>query len=198
MLRNTSNRASGPGYEKSVLTVQFNVAQLLKAPSGSSRKYDILADVSLIDEDIRTVGPLSGSVELRRTSDGILATGQLQIKVEMTCCRCLEPFSLTVDFYLEEEFYPSVDIFSGGQINREDAESPEEDEATIIDEHHILDLSEVVRQNIVLAAPMHPVCRPDCAGLCSQCGHNLNEDPCGCHEEVIDPRWAALKKLKEY
>jgi uncharacterized protein len=177
--------------------MQFNVAQLLKAPSGSSRKYDILADVNVSDEDIETVRPLSGSVELMRTSDGILVTGRLQTEVEMTCCRCLKPFSLAVAFDLEEEFYPSVDVLTGAQIKREDADALEEDEATIIDEHHILDLSEVVRQNIILAAPMHPVCRPDCAGLCPQCGHNLNEGPCGCHEEFIDPRWAVLKKLQE-
>ncbi len=156
-----------------------------------------MADVNLIEEDIKTVRPLSGSVELMRTSDGILVTGPLQIEIEMTCCRCLEPFSLTVDFYLEEEFYPSVDIFSGSWINRDDTDMPAGDEAAMIDEHHILDLGEVVRQGIILAAPMHPVCGLDCAGLCSQCGHNLNEGPCGCHEEVIDPRWAVLKKLQE-
>jgi uncharacterized protein len=59
----------------------------------------------------------------------------------------------------------------------------------------VLDLTEVVRQAIFLAIPMSPVCRADCAGLCPQCGQNLNEGQCHCVSEVVDPRLEVLKQL---
>jgi uncharacterized metal-binding protein YceD (DUF177 family) len=58
-----------------------------------------------------------------------------------------------------------------------------------------LDLRQPLREQILLTLPMHPLCRPDCKGLCSTCGHNLNEGPCNCSTEEIDPRLADLKKL---
>lgn len=58
-----------------------------------------------------------------------------------------------------------------------------------------IDLGEEVRQSIILALPMKPVCREDCLGLCSHCGRNLNKEKCGCKEEEIDERLAKLGKL---
>jgi len=53
-----------------------------------------------------------------------------------------------------------------------------------------------VREQVLLAIPMSAVCREDCAGLCAQCGQNLNEKKCGCETKVIDPRLAPLKNIK--
>jgi uncharacterized protein len=65
----------------------------------------------------------------------------------------------------------------------------------LIDEHHILDLSEVIRQGLWLAIPMEILCRPDCAGLCPRCGGNRNLGECNCDQAAIDPRWGALQAL---
>ena len=48
-----------------------------------------------------------------------------------------------------------------------------------------------------MALPMKPLCKPDCKGLCPSCGKDLNLGACGCTHETIDPRWEALKALKE-
>jgi uncharacterized protein len=68
-------------------------------------------------------------------------------------------------------------------------------DAFTIDAHHILDLSEAVRQYTVINIPMKPLCKPNCAGLCPQCGANRNEAPCQCPQEQGDPRWAVLQQL---
>ena len=72
---------------------------------------------------------------------------------------------------------------------------PDEPGCFTIDEHHILDLTEAVRQYALLALPMKPLCRQDCAGLCPTCGHNLNQGGCGCPPQGPDPRWSGLNKL---
>jgi uncharacterized protein len=58
----------------------------------------------------------------------------------------------------------------------------------------LLDLTEAIRQRVLLEIPMVTLCREDCAGLCSQCGHNLNLGPCDCKPEV-DTRFSVLQKL---
>jgi uncharacterized protein len=73
---------------------------------------------------------------------------------------------------------------------------PDDPGSFTIDEHHILDLTEAIRQYIVTAMPMKSLCREDCAGLCPTCGKDLNQGKCGCKQEELDPRWAELLKLK--
>jgi uncharacterized protein len=172
--------------------MQYNVSQLLKAHSGVSRRYEVEADIEGLDEELKPRDLLRGEVQLMRTSQGILVTGHLHTVVELTCDRCLEPFTVPVEIDLEEEFRPTVDIGTGASL----PVVAEEDGAGLINGHHILDLTEVVRQALLLAIPMHPLCRPDCAGLCPECGQNLNEGSCQCQPRVEDLRWAALKELR--
>ncbi|MDH7485958.1 MAG: DUF177 domain-containing protein [Anaerolineae bacterium] len=167
--------------------MRFNVAQLLKEPVGSTRQYDIEADIATLDEEISPLGPLTGHVRFLRTDAGILVQGRVQAKVSLQCSRCLAPLVVPLEVELEEEYRPRVPLGSVGKRSDED-----EDPALFIDEHQILDLGEVVRQELLLALPIHPLCRPDCAGLCPECGQDLNEGPCEC-VRAMDPRWAALE-----
>jgi len=172
--------------------MRYNVSQLLKAHSGVSRHYEMEADIQGLDEEIKPRDLLRGEIQLMRTTQGILVTGHLRTVVELTCDRCLEPFTVPVEMDLEEEFRPTVDIGTGASLPVVEEEAGQ----GTIDDHHTLDLAEVVRQGLLLAIPMHRLCRPDCAGLCPECGQNLNEGPCQCQRRVEDPRWAALKELR--
>jgi uncharacterized protein len=169
--------------------MRFNVAQLLKRATGSSRRYQMREDIEDLDLELVIREPLVGQIEMVRTADGILVRGELATAVELQCDRCLEPFIQKIEFKIEEEFHPAIDMSTGAQL-------PYDEEETQIDEHHILDLTELMRQSIFLALPMHPVCRLNCPGLCAQCGKNLNEGPCDCEESMVDPRLEILKKLK--
>jgi uncharacterized protein len=169
----------------------INVAQLLKGRTGAVRRLDLAADIAGIDDELVIRSPLTGSVTLVRTADGILVTASLETDLELECGRCLDPFIVRVRLKIEEEFHPSVDIHTGAQLPVVDTA----EDATTIDEHHDLDLTEVVRQAIFLAMPMNGLCRADCAGLCPLCGQNLNEAQCQCETDEVDPRLEVLREL---
>lgn len=172
--------------------MQYNVAQLLKGPTGRQRRYYLSEEIRNLDPDLDPVQPLEGWLTLLRTSQGILVSGKLRTVLKMECSRCLEPCEVEVELELEEEFRPTVPI---NDAPIDDVPEEEWDDALTIDEHHVLDLSEVIRQGLWLAAPMEAICRPDCAGLCPQCGGNRNLGECTCEQPPIDPRWAALQSL---
>lgn len=170
--------------------MQYNVAQLLKGPIGGTRTYAVQADITDLDRALPVVRPLVGDVHFLRTRAGILVQGFLWTEVRLLCSRCQEPMVARLELHLEEEFRPTVDVLTGRKLVME-----EEDQALWIDARHILDLTEVVRQGLLLAIPMRPLCRPDCKGLCPICGQNWNEGPCTCAEAEGDARWAILKRL---
>jgi DUF177 domain-containing protein len=171
--------------------MRYNVSQLLKSSTGSIREHKVHEDIADLDPAIAPLSSLDGELTMIRTVDGILVRGDLHTSVELSCSRCLDLFAMPVRFGIEEEFRPSIDVVTGAKIPL-----TEEDEAeTRIDTHHILDLSEVVRQNMLVGLPMYPICRSKCKGLCPSCGQNWNEGPCSCKLEDIDPRLAVLKQL---
>jgi uncharacterized protein len=166
--------------------MQVNVAQLLKATIGSVKNYDV-------DETINIEGcdyTIRGTVDLMRTDHGILVEGKLKTDSELTCSRCLTTFDCPLTFNIEEVYLPSTDIVSGAPLP-----VPDDPGAFMIDERNILDLTEAIRQYALLAFPMKPLCRQDCAGLCPVCGVNLNKEHCDCAPEPADPRWSKLREL---
>jgi uncharacterized protein len=171
--------------------MRYNVAQLLKEQSGHTRQYTLHEDISHLDTDIVPLSALDGNLQLIRTADGVLVMGKLRASLELVCARCLDAFALPLQFALEEEFRPTIDITTGASLPLSDGD----DAATRIDAHHELDLSEVVRQSILLAIPPSPICRTKCRGLCPHCGKNWNEGPCDCKRDEIDPRLQPLKQL---
>ena len=166
--------------------MQINVSQQLKESIGSTRDYELSELVDINGSASR----VEGNTELIRTDRGILAKATLHTQLEVTCSRCLSLFRCPLVLDIEEEYFPTTDVVSGTQLPL-----PEESGCFTIDEHFILDLSEAIRQYSLLAIPMKPLCREGCAGLCPQCGHNLNLGPCHCPSQQVDPRWAALTKL---
>ena len=171
--------------------VQFNVAQLLKEPIGSVRRYDVQEDIRALAAEFPTTTPLTGRVQFLHTPDGVLVTGRLATAFATDCARCLAPVQQQIEFELEDEFKATVEVLTGAPI----VVDPEEDPALLIDAQHILNLGEIIRQELWLSQDLAPVCRPDCRGLCPTCGKDLNTGPCGCTVDEIDTRWTALKSL---
>jgi DUF177 domain-containing protein len=167
----------------------FNVAQLMKAPVGTSLVNDFQEEDIQLDEDIKVIGPIKGHARMRRTNQGLLVDGWVELTLELSCNRCLKTFEQPMHVNFEEQFYPTVDVISGLPLAPFD-----EQEIFPIDAHHQVDLTEAIRQNVLIALPMVIVCREDCKGLCAQCGHDLNLGPCECKPEV-DTRLSVLNKL---
>jgi uncharacterized protein len=177
----------------------FNVAQLLKERVGSTRRLKLESPLlTLYNEDEGEEGTLEasdlkGEAKVTRLGDGVLVQGDVEANVHLQCSRCLEDISIPVDARLEEQFQPTVDVETGKAITK--VESDEDDTTFTIDSNHMMDLTEPVRQALLVALPMRPLCREDCKGLCVECGANLNYVDCGHRQEESDSRWEALRAL---
>lgn len=194
--RNLSAKDAGLWDGNAVLDeLRLNVAQLLRDPLGASRTVEVAVDLYQLAPELAGAQDdlpeayLAGTVGLMHINAGVLARGHLSAIATAACARCLEPVAAPLAFELEEVYAPTLDIVTGKSVTPE-----EEDQALWIDEHHILDLSEVLRQNTLIAMPLQVLCSQDCRGLCPSCGQNLNLGSCACQAET-DPRWAVLTDL---
>lgn len=168
----------------------FNVAQLMKSIVGTSFVTDFQEDDRVtLDDDLHVVGPLTGHVRMRRTNQGLLVDGRVDLTLQLNCTRCLKDFEQSMHVPFTEQFYPTVDVVTGMPMPVFD-----EEEIFPIDAQHHIDLTEAVRQNVLTALPMVTICREDCQGLCPRCGRDLNLGPCSCKPEV-DYRLAVLEQL---
>ena len=171
------------------MSLLFNVAQLLKESIGATRNEKVTAGIFMGEDEQLT--RVNGSIRMLHTDSGIWIDGILSITLEMACSRCLVPFAQWIDLEVSELFRSTIDIHTGRKL---DFLKDPEDQFTIDYHHHLLDISESVRQYMVTAVPVRPLCTNDCQGFCSKCGSNLNEENCDCTAD-IDPRWAPLRSL---
>jgi uncharacterized protein len=121
-------------------------------------------------------------VRIEAVTEGVLATGSVTGSLTGECGRCLTSFTdeLAVDF---------VELFA--YPNSATEETTDAEEIPRLVGYH-LDLEPVVRDAVVLSLPLTPLCRPDCGGLCPECGELLDELPDNHTHTQLDPRWAAL------
>jgi uncharacterized protein len=171
------------------MSLLYNVSQLLKSEIGKTRVYDFETNETL-DLDGSTATEVTGRVKFILTNFSILATVNAQAMLHLTCARCLEEFSAPTEVHFEEEYQPLVDINTGLP-----SKSPRSDTAFIITQSHTVDLTEALRQNLLLAVEMVPLCSRDCLGLCPVCGLNRNADPGHHHEAESNSPFAALQGL---
>lgn len=139
--------------------------------------------------DFRFSAPLEVSGQAEWLSSGdVLVDLTLRGKRDQVCRRCLEPVAVTLEEELSLLFIPPGD---------DENEMEDDDARPLSPEATELDLVEVVREELILADRPYVVCREDCRGLCPICGINLNEESCQCSLEEPDPRWDALRALKD-
>ncbi|MFF2850424.1 YceD family protein [Streptomyces sp. NPDC058001] len=139
--------------------------------------------------------PVQLDLRLESVMEGVLVTGTVRATAEGECVRCLEPLELTLEADFQEMFsYPDADDRGRAVARPADDVDAEQDEDRLFIEDGLFDLEPVLRDAVVLALPMQPVCQDDCPGLCSQCGVRLADDP-DHHHDAVDIRWAALQGL---
>jgi len=171
----------------------FNVAGMLQEAPGATREVLLRDRYLALGSDVELAGPVDGKLRLQRTNRGILLRGFVDAPVRRTCSRCLDPFVESVHLQLAEEFLPTVDPQRGVPL----APPAPDEEALSIDAQHQIDLTPVMRDELVLNEPMHPLCRDDCPGLCPGCGRHMDVGSCDCVTDEPDPRLAALARLLE-
>lgn len=158
--------------------LKLNVGFLLATGPGHS--HDTILDVPTIRvSDDLDLAYIRGPVRMSRTKEGVLVQGKLNVGLEDDCYRCLEPVfnDLTLDV---EELY-SYPVAIGSEFS--------------IGDDAILDLAPLIRAEALIAVSSGVLCRPDCKGLCPDCGANLNQTTCDCAGQNVDPRLEKLKDL---
>jgi len=145
--------------------------------------------------DLRT----SGRAQLVKEHHGkhlllkdIRISGDFATKVEVTCARCLEPVIQEVAKTFDLLYRPQ-----GSDAGKEELSVTAAEAEVGYYRGEGLLLEDVLREQVLLALPLKAICREDCKGLCPHCGGNLNQEQCNCAEPMEDPRWSALKDLRE-
>jgi len=172
--------------------ISYNVAGLLREPPGAIRDVRLRDRYVTLGTDVELAGPLDADLRLQRTNRGIIVRGSVRAPLRRTCARCTDAYVEEVRVDVEEEFLPSIDPDTGAPVT---IEAGEEDVSLRIDEHHEIDLDGVVHDELALTEPMHPLCRPDCPGLCVECGGRMDTGDHTHGGEEIDPRLAGLAAL---
>ena len=143
------------------------------------------------DQDgFRIVAPVSLAFDIDKDKQQFRLYGTVETTLELTCSRCLEPFTLPVSASFDLRYQPHTSNTGDGE-----REIEEDDLTTAFYEHDEIDLGQLMREQFYLALPMKPLCSAACQGLCPRCGTNLNRGACDCKTDWEDPRFAALKKL---
>lgn len=130
-------------------------------------------------------------LRLEAVMEGVLVTGTVRGQMTAECSRCLDPISEDLEAGFQELYR-----YEAEEGEADDDTADEDEDYYLVGD--LLDLGPVIRDAVVLALPLSPLCGPDCPGLCPECGVKLAEaGPEHGHGERVDPRWEALRKLAE-
>lgn len=156
-----------------------------------------LPDLVALQENTACVfkGPLTVKLRVSPTAGMFQVEGHIRGTASLTCSRCLA----LADTPLNATFRLSFTRTIPGNDTDDPSETHElqvEELGVVLFEGDTIDFRDVLQEQVILAIPMQPLCRKDCRGLCVRCGANLNDGPCDCAGEDVDPRLAILKTLK--
>ncbi|MDS1029904.1 DUF177 domain-containing protein [Bacillota bacterium LX-D] len=164
----------------------IDLAKLRAQPEGSKefRMEKEFEPISWADEVLTFLAPVQVDFVATYNNKVLHVEGQVQAKLNFTCSRCLQPFIKEFNTKIAAEFRPKV--------RREEEVDAEN---VYYYSGDLVDLTDAILENILLELPMKAICTENCLGLCMKCGKNLNEGPCTCSTQEIDPRLQELQKF---
>lgn len=171
---------------------RLNVASLLQEDVGARRDVSIELSTFPLDEDLAATDT-TGDLRLTRIRTGVLAQGKVSGVVELECARCLTEYEQPFTTGFAEEFHQTVDVRNGSgvtapRVKRLTEDDDDDEIAFEINDSHEMDMTELLRQWILLELPMRPDCGDACPGP-----PEVPTDP----ESNVDSRFAALEQLLE-
>lgn len=149
-------------------------------------KFPIALNNVVLEEDVQVF------LKASRFGDKVLVDGRATSMASLVCSRCLKKISFPVKMRFNVEYIPYREF---AEEDEHELTREELDVSFYRDDE--IDIRDLVREQMLLAIPMKPLCGSNCQGICSKCGKNLNEASCECSTEEIDPRLAPLKSLKD-
>jgi len=185
-----------------VAATAIDVSRLPRSPGSVlevAREIPAPADLSVAMARVAPESPIDIDIALESVVEGIWMSGTADVDVTAECSRCLDPIEWAETVELEQLFvYPATD--ASGAIVRGAADDDatgdaEEPEPEVHDD--TIDIEGPLRDAVVLSLPLAPLCSPDCAGICPQCGERLESLDTPHDHPDTDPRWAALEALLE-
>ncbi len=162
-------------------------------------------ELGLAEDDAVLTGPLAVSLDLTNIEGLVAVTGVLEGTIVRQCVRCLKEYEDPLAFSVRAAFIPEPKSaprhpkrIDPKRVRADVVEVESEEEPD--DQYHYqgnqLDLASMLREHVILSAPMQPLCSDDCLGLCAQCGKNLNEGPCQCAAELPTPTFRVVQNMK--
>jgi len=152
-----------PAVIQSRKLLNINIGFLLNAPIGTFRDIHFDEETIRLQKDLDLTN-LKGLIRFTRTQEGLLLTGDFTAFTSVECGRCLEPYPQQLGIQLTELYH-----FRNRIVNDSDL---------VIPENGFIDLEPLLVEYFILEIPINPVCKPDCLGLCPECGANLNHERC--------------------
>ncbi|MGB9553172.1 MAG: YceD family protein [bacterium] len=134
-------------------------------------KPDLYPDLPLLE-------PIKGRIKLFFRGDKYVVNAELEVMVELECRRCLNKFPQKLEINFQEYYEQGSPQYKEGEI-----ELQEEELNTFFFEGEAIDLSDSIRENILVSLPWNPLCSESCRGLCPTCGANLNFVDCQCQRK---------------
>ena len=177
----------------------FRVTLRQIPPDGLDLEFDLsgpFARKALAGTEARADdAKIAAQVHLQRVVHDVFTRGRVSGKVTVACSRCAKDAELALDAPFELTFVPPAS--DGRTGDAEEVELTAEELDVVPYDGEAVELEDTLREQLLLAFPIAPLCREACKGLCARCGKDLNEGPCECPPEPpADDRWAALKNVK--
>jgi uncharacterized protein len=168
--------------------LQIDITQL-KQSTGAVMNLETEIEMPPLEgerERITLLTPVVIDLQLKYSGGLVLVEGNIRVKIQLNCSRCLEAFPYQLEASISETY---------GEAHEEktDAEIPEHSINQFTGD--TVDFTQAIKENLLAALPMKAVCSADCRGLCPRCGQNLNLGECDCRKYEPDPRLAVLQKL---
>jgi uncharacterized protein len=152
-------------------------------------------DLGLPEEEHCFTRPVQVDYTVEKTGGQVIVRGTVSTTADMTCSRCLAPVQVDISerFTLLVRF-DAGEARGGKAVGGTSAGEGDEDVKFVAPDQDRIDITDDLRQALLLALPVKPLCDENCRGLCPQCGTNLNHASCDCRPCKTDPRWAGLEK----
>ncbi len=148
-------------------------------------------DLNPVDERVSLIEPAAVTGKVRLSGNEVFVNGHVNTRARVECDRCLQPVESPVNADFALEYITGSDYESSHVV-----ELTEEEMAVSVFDGEAINVDEIVKEQILLAVPTRMLCRPDCKGICPDCGSDRNTGDCSCIADDTDPRWAALKNLR--
>lgn len=168
--------------------IRVNIRRI-KKQNGLTTTFESTRGPDLAEVDLEE--PFYTRLKFTNASSRIIVNGLIRVVILLECVRCLEKFPYRAEFEFYEEFLPEDSPELKDENNLE-----WEDLSRFTYDGDEIDVYELLRQNILTAIPMKPLCDENCRGICPKCGADLNREACSCNLEEVDPRLLPLAKFK--